>query len=80
MKDAWPKKFSQYLIINGCLIVKLGLDDNEVVCDNDGLVPNNVGQVPNNDESVPNNDEQVPNNKSICLNLNLCLMIMKQAK
>ena len=67
MKDAWRKKFSRYLIINGCLIAKLVPDENKVVFDNNGLVPNNVGQVPNNDELVPNNDEQVPNNKIICV-------------
>ena len=68
MKDACSEKFSQCLIINGCLIAKVvstndGLvpNNDKSVPSNDGLVPNNVGQVPNNDELVPKNDGQVPN-------------------
>ena len=41
MKDACPEKFSQCLIIKGCVIAKVGPPNNEWVC-NDGLVPNNV--------------------------------------
>ena len=43
MKDAFPEKFSQCLIIiiKGCVIAKVGPPNNEWVC-NDGLVPNNV--------------------------------------
>ena len=49
VKDACLRKFSQCLIVNGCLIAKVVLDTNELV--------------PNNDEQVPNNDGLVPNNK-----------------
>ena len=41
MKDASPEKFSQCLIIMGCVIAKVGPPNNEWVCNN-GLVPNNV--------------------------------------
>lgn len=44
VKDACPEKFSQYLIIKGCVITKVtkvGPLNNEWVC-NYGLVPNNV--------------------------------------
>ena len=49
VKDACLRKFSQGLIVNGCLIAKVVLDNNELV--------------PNNDEQMPNNDGLVPNNK-----------------
>ena len=47
--DAYLKKFSQFLIENGCLIAK--------------VVPGNNELVYNNDEQVPNNDVLVPNDK-----------------
>ena len=51
VKDARLRKFSQGLIVNGCLIAKVVLDNNELV--------------PNNDEQVPNNDGLVPNSKMV---------------
>ena len=47
MKGTYLKKFSQCLILNGCLIVKVVPDNNELVCNNDEQVPNNDGLVPN---------------------------------
>ena len=79
MKDACLENFYLWLMINGCLVANVVLDDNKPVPYNDGLVLNNVGQVPNNDEPVSNNDEQVPNDKNQCLiMMNLCLIIRKQ--
>ena len=48
MKDACLRKFSQGLIVNGCLKAKVVPDNNELVPNNDEQVPNNVGLVPNN--------------------------------
>ena len=47
VKGAYLKKFSQCLIVNGCLIAKVVPDNNELVCNNDEQVPNNDGLVPN---------------------------------
>ena len=47
MKDAYLKKFSQCLIINGCLIAKVVPDNNELVLNNDEQEPNNDGIVLN---------------------------------
>ena len=63
MKGACPEKFSQCLIVNGCLIEKVVPDNNELVLNNDRLIPNNDGLVPNNVGQVPYNDRQVPNDK-----------------
>ena len=53
VKDACLRKFSQGLIVNGCLIAKVVPDNNELVLNNDEQMPNNDGlitkwQVPNN--------------------------------
>ena len=67
VKDVCLVKFSQCLIISGCLIIVK-------------VVSNNNELVPNNDELVPKNDEQLPNDKNQCLiMMNFCLKITKQA-
>ena len=48
VKDACLRRFSQGLIVNGCLIAKVVPDNNELVLNNDEQVPNNAGLVPNN--------------------------------
>ena len=69
VKDVCLVKFSQCLIISGCLIIV------KVVSNNNELVPNT-----GNDELVPKNDEQLPNDKNQCLiMMNFCLKITKQA-
>ena len=48
VKDACLRKFSQGLIVNGCLIAEVMPDNNELVLNNDEQMPNNDGLVPNN--------------------------------
>ena len=91
VRGACPEKFSQCLIVNGCLIAKVVPDNNELVPYIDGLVPNNDGLVPNNDRQVPNDettgapwekpmpyyDELVPNNDSQVHNRNETMIWQK---